>query len=247
MKLMVKHNPLKPEAKELCNEVVLFFEKKGIELAKEKDERVDFLITIGGDGTILYHKNRYIEDKVPVFAIGSNTSYICQANRFDWKKKLESILENGYTIEQKTMIDVFYEEQKMATVLNEVLVRNVEPRILFFDVQIYDVEEVARYKFRADGFIVATPTGSSGHSYSCFAEEIKEASGKFVLAALAPYRRAFLPLYLPNSYSVKINVSAPYSKSHVVCDGLCVFNLMPEDSVRISKSESTFGFVYPKE
>ena len=246
MKVMVEWNPLKSDARELSAEVLEFLDSKGVTvLPSSKAKNAEFLITIGGDGTLIYHRKKHHEQNIPIFGIGSASSFICQASKMDWHERLGSIVEHGYRIQKTSMLEIEYQGQKVATCLNEFLVRIIEPRLIYFDVGLYDNEQVAQYKFRADGFMVSTPTGSSGHSYSCFANEIGHDSHKLVLAAICPYRRAFVPVYIPDSYTVEICMDNRYTRTQAICDGLSVFEVDRQDKVLVRKSHQQQGFVYP--
>ena len=108
-------NPSKPEAMAIEGRLASFLRAHRIGLvepsrAAGKSPRPGhIIITIGGDGTVLYHKKHY---GTPYFAIGSNTSFICQSTFANWRGKLSRALSNLKS-EKRLMLSCSIDGKKM--------------------------------------------------------------------------------------------------------------------------------------
>ncbi|MEM3372814.1 MAG: hypothetical protein QXF76_01200 [Candidatus Anstonellales archaeon] len=246
MKLLFKVNPFKRELRIFYSDVRSFLEENNVSIVEEPEE-ADILLTIGGDGTILYNRVKYSKYDLPIFGIGTETSFICQAKTIDWKEKLEKLINKKYSIESRTLLDIFVNNEFIADSLNEALIRNIDPKILRFDVLVkHSASNSNRFIFSADGFIVATPTGSSAHAYACYADIIDESTNSLVLVAVAPHRREFTPMYILNTSTIEINLSDAenrHQRIQLVSDGLCGFNLSSTDIILIKRSKKKQKFI----
>ncbi|MEW6328656.1 MAG: hypothetical protein AB1468_00920 [Candidatus Micrarchaeota archaeon] len=172
-------NPKKEWAVRERHKVEKFLRERGIAVSKNGE----ILITIGGDGTILYNKTR----GVPILGIGTHSSFICQARRENWRAKLGKILERGYGVEKRALLSCELNGRKVQDALNEFALRSHCHRVLEFELRVGK----KNFKFSADGLIFATPTGSSAYSYSCGGRELPSHARRYVITPIAPHRRAF--------------------------------------------------------
>jgi len=180
-------NPLKPKSRIAKMEIAKFLRAKGVRVGPAR--LADVLITIGGDGTILYNKNRY---QKPVWAIGSDTSFLCQSNIKHWKRDLEGLLRNGYTLQRRTMLKARLDGHSLPEALNEVVVRSRLHRVLGVKLMVGKKS----WRFLCDGLIISTATGSTAYSYSAGGREMKAEDRHIQVVPIAPYRRAFKPVML---------------------------------------------------
>lgn len=190
-------NPKKPKAKRLRRQISHFLREAGVHI--RSPAHAQMLITIGGDGTILYNKNRY---QRPIWAIGSDTSFICQSNRKRWKKELAPLLKRGFSVEKRLMLSATLDGKRLPDALNEVVVRSQHHRVLRIKLRVGR----KTFRFSADGLIFAAPTGSTGYAYSAGGKEMKATEQKFQLVPIAPYRRAFKPMMVPASAVCRIEL-----------------------------------------
>jgi len=227
-------NPAKPKAAELRAEVAEFLKDKGVSISSDGE----ILITVGGDGTILYNKEN---SRKPIFGIGSATSFICQAIDVDWKERLSAVLEGKFEREERFMLACELNGKRLPDALNEVAVRNTEHRILTLRLGV----DAKKYIFRADGILFSTPTGSSAYCYSCGGDELAPNTRAYEIVAIAPFRRSFEPLIVGEDAVSTLTVEA-HCKWSVIIDGQFVY---PFDygvqELRVFKSERTVSFIKP--
>ncbi|VVB66607.1 NAD kinase [Candidatus Gugararchaeum adminiculabundum] len=230
----IVHNPKKTHTAQLKQEVESFLTEKGIKVSQDGE----VLITIGGDGTVLYH--RKIISQKPVFGIGTASSFICSATHVTWKQELMKVIEHGYSVDERPMVSCELNGKLLDEGINEVWLRNSGHRIMNIDLQIDD----KTFLFRSDGIIVSTPLGSSSYAYSCGGDELPLHSKKFSIVAIAPYRRSFKPLAVSDESVCKI-VAECESPYFVAVDGQMVKELDKRTELKIYKSKNRAKFAIP--
>lgn len=214
-------NPKKEVAEELKLEVAEFLRKKGIEVVRSGE----ILITIGGDGTMLYSKDKFNQ---PIFGIGSDRSMICQAKFKNWRKKLGDLLKS-YRIDYRMMLVCGIGGRKYKKALNEVVIRSRDHRVIELTLLVGN----KKYTFKADGVIFSTPTGSTSYAYSSGGPELNKKARKYVVVAIAPYRRAFKPLVV--SDKTKCIACLRDGNADLVTDGQFIHPVEVGEKIRIEK------------
>ncbi len=211
-------------------EVGKFLLAHGVSLSQKKPQLV---ITIGGDGTVLYHKKHY---GVPFFAIGSNTSFICQATFANWRDKLSRALGNLRS-EKRLMLSCSIDGKKMPLSLNEIGIRNPEPRVLSLHLAV----GARHYAFRADGLLFCTPTGSPAYCYSCGGKQMKKGDKRYQAVAISPFRRTFAPLLLARAARCTLRLSGP-ERAQFFIDGHLFRQFTSKNTLRVWTSTKPFLF-----
>lgn len=230
---LVVFNPKKPHAKELARDVRRFIRASGAEVVMDAKD-ADLLVIISGDGTLLYNKLRY---NLPIFAIGSERSFICQAHAGNWRDKLARILSDGYEIERRTMLSCAVNGARMEDALNEIVVHSRNHRVV-------DIELLVgrrRFAFYADGVMFSTPTGSSAYCYSCGGRELPKHARKYEIVAIAPYRRAFTYAIVPDSVTASAVVKS--NNADLISDGQFIHHLKAGSIIKVWKSSRAIELV----
>ncbi|MFH0926957.1 MAG: hypothetical protein V1822_00055 [Candidatus Micrarchaeota archaeon] len=230
-------NKKKKWAKELARELEAILKENKIELLSPSKSQI--IIAIGGDGTILYHKFRYHQ---PFFAIGSDSSFICNAHHKDWKGHIHKLIKNGFWVEQRTMLSSWLDSKALPDALNEVVIRNREHRIL--NLRLFVGRK--KYVFQADGLLFSSATGSTSYAYSCGGQEMLHMSKKYQIVAIAPYRRLFAPLIVSPSTSCELHVDST-CKADAVIDGQIEVPVKRKCTLIVKVSPRKFLFVREKQ
>jgi len=129
------------------------------------------------------------------------------------------------------------------TALNDAVVnKGALSRMLDFDLYV-DSDHVARY--RADGLIIATPTGSTAYSLAAGGPIIQPGIDAFVITPICPHMLTNRPLVVPDTSRTEIDFSVSEEPVYMTLDGQIGFELGPTDRVLITKSEHKVTFVRP--
>ncbi len=231
LKALVVANRKKPIALRIKSEVEDFLREFG---AKISSKRPALVVTVGGDGTVLFSKKHY---GIPFFAIGSKTSFICQATFADWKPKLRLALL-GMLTKQRLLLGASLDGKRLPLALNEVGIRNPEPRVMSLHLLVGKRE----FAFRADGILFSTATGSPAYCYSCGGSEMKASSTNYQVVAISPFRRSFKPLPLPSTAVCTLRLSGP-ERAQIFVDGQVVGHFSEKQSIRVFASRKRFLFL----
>ena len=180
------------------------------ETHNDLDNSYDYMITIGGDGTILRAVTFVRELNIPL--VGINTGrlgFLATIQKENITHAIEQLMENEYTVKERSLLSVttkpkIDELKSLNFALNEVSVsRKDTPSMITVDTYLDD-EYLTSYW--ADGLIIATPTGSTGYSLSCGGPIITPRAKSIALTPIAPHNLNARPLVIPEDTKIKFNV-----------------------------------------
>ena len=227
MKAKILWNTTKKWAAKTAGEVKTFLKLKGVKLVKTKS---DFTIVIGGDGTILYNKEKL---EGPVFAIGSKKSFVCQCLAENWKGNLSRFLSKP-NYEERMLLEVKH-KNKNHTSINDLALLSQQHEMLTISVDIGGDE----YCFDADGIVVSTPTGSTAYAYAAGGSIIEPTLEVFNIVPVAPDKRLFDPVVVSASHKL---VLTPYNPAHLIVDGGKPLKVKKGEKITITKSRKKIKF-----
>jgi NAD+ kinase len=215
---------------------------------EELARRADFLIVLGGDGTLLAVARLLAERQVPILAVNlGRLGFLTSVTLDEMYPLLEQVLAGKHQIGERMMLEAevlrggqVVERQRA---LNEaVLTKSDLARIIDFDLYV-DGDFVGRY--RADGVIVSTPTGSTAYSLSAGGPILYPLLQAFVITPICPHMLTNRPLVVPESARVEIDFVASDEVVHLTLDGQVGIELKPGDHIRIGKSPAGVLLVRP--
>jgi len=184
---------------------------KGITLfshSGELDESVDFLISLGGDGTILDTVTLVRDKNIPILGINfGRLGFLAGIGRDEVTAAVEALVAGTYVVDKRTLIHLdasipLFGDAPFA--LNEFAIhkRDTSPMI---KVHTYLNGEFLN-TFWSDGLIVATPTGSTGYNMSCNGPIVFPESSSFVITSVAPHNLNIRPIVVPDSNIISFEV-----------------------------------------
>jgi NAD+ kinase len=201
----------------------------------------DLAITLGGDGTFLYGARFVAGCNVPILAVNlGDFGFMTEVSANEWADALNKYLDGRLGVGKRIMFDaeVRREDRVLATFsgLNDAVVRAGDfARIIALRIHLSDTY-VARY--RADGLIVATPTGSTAYSMSAGGPILHPEMDAFILNPICPFTLSNRPIVIPGDERCELEVEAVQRTQIVlVVDGRKAFDLEPGDRVVFSKSD----------
>ena len=242
-------NSLKEEAVALRKEVEQYLRR--LSIASETisvDEtklpsipkNTDLAITLGGDGTLLYGARCLAGCNIPILAVNlGDFGFITEISRAEWRDVLTNYLEGRLGVSRRVMFDAELRRGDNAlqsfSGLNDAVVRAGDfARIIALRVHLSNTY-VARY--RADGLIVATPTGSTAYSMSAGGPILHPEMEAFILNPICPFTLSNRPIVIPAEETCILEVEAiQRTEILLVIDGQEICKLEPQDRVVFSKS-----------
>jgi NAD+ kinase len=210
--------------------------------------KVDLLIVLGGDGTLLAAARALHGHVIPILAVNlGGLGFLTSVTLDELYPVLESVLEGKHRTTERMMLDAKIIHQnkpaEQQCALNDAVANKAAlARMLDFDVSV-DGSHVGRY--RADGLIVATPTGSTAYSLAAGGPIIHPALDAFVITPICPHMLTNRPLVVPDTARVELDFVEVGEEVFLTLDGQIGFELEPKDRVVITKSTSKVQFVSP--
>ncbi len=205
------------------------------------DMKTDFIITIGGDGTILRTAITVPKPEPPILAVNMGVrGFLTEVEPENAIEAIERILNNDYKIEKCTKLCVIAGEETLPDALNDVVISTGEPsKILYAEIR---KEDKPILKCQADGLIVATPTGSTGYNLSAGGPVLDSEVNAFVITPICSLT-VFHSLVFPADCAITLNALRP-NNLFVLIDGN-YRKLLTEDepSVKITKSKNVTSFI----
>jgi NAD+ kinase len=169
---------------------------------------IDFLFTLGGDGTMLDTISLVRDSGIPI--VGINTGrlgFLATISKDDIAKCVETILQGRYDIDQRSLIRLetntpIFGEVNYA--LNEITIHKKDSSTMIIIHTYLNGEYLNSYW--ADGLIISTPTGSTGYSLSCGGPIIVPQSENFVITPIAPHNLNVRPIVVSDKYVISLEV-----------------------------------------
>ncbi len=199
-------------------------------------EGLDFLFSLGGDGTFLETVNLVRDSGIPVLGVNIGRlgflSYISQENM---DESLESVFSGNYDIEERMLLQVEVpgvDLDDMAVALNDVRIYKTSGSLITIHVKI-NQEFLSAYW--ADGLLLSTPTGSTAYNLSVGGPIVVPESNTFVLSPIAPHNLTVRPLVLPDSAVLQLSVDTRDSQFQLAVDSRTI-DLDVDATVTIRKA-----------
>lgn len=248
-KVLMLVNLQKEDAKEFRKEVAGFLGSRGIEVDEcafsGKVECApagdyDLAITLGGDGTVLYAARCFVEQGTPLFPINLGTlGFIAAIHKDDWTQTFEAYAYGTIQPSVRLMADVKVlrsgRELAFSKALNDAVVTAAGiSKIIRLDVGCGGLD-LGRY--RADGLIVATPTGSTAYSVAAGGPILDPEMDAFIINPVCPFTLSNRPVVIPAGDDIRILVEKE-QRSEVILtiDGQVVVPLERGDVISIRRS-----------
>ncbi len=207
----------------------------------------DLAIVVGGDGTMLAAARNLAHHKVPLAGINQGRlGFMTDIALSEMSESVGAILEGRHTVEERALIEAEIlrgGRTLMRTVaLNEAVVtKGSQARLIEFKLTI-DGEYV--YRLRADGVIVATPTGSTAYALSAQGPILQPTVRAFALVPLNPHVLSARPVSVSDASVIEITlIHALDARAHF--DGFALTDLQEGDRLVLKRSADAIRFVHP--
>ena len=175
---------------------------------QELQENADFLLSIGGDGTLLNTITLIRDSDIPVLGINTGRlGFISSVSTDQIDNAINQLLKKEYTLEERTLLQLDTNNQLFGDTnfaLNEVTLLKKDTSSMIRIHAFLDDEFLNSYW--ADGLIVATPTGSTGYSLSCGGPIVVPGTKNFIIAPIAPHNLNVRPVIVSEDRVLKLKV-----------------------------------------
>jgi NAD+ kinase len=206
----------------------------------ESLEDLDLLIVLGGDGTYLQAVRLLKGHPVPI--LGANfghTGFLTETIAEEIFPVLEGILKGKFNSQERSMLEISIKNRKKAEpllALNDVVVERGGNTHLI-DMSVFHGSQLVT-RFRADGLIVATPTGSTAYNLSASGPIIHPEVPAIVVTPVCPHSLTARSITLPDNQAISIRLNDPKQKALLMVDGQPGEEVSAKDEIVIKKAKS---------
>lgn len=211
----------------------------------------DFLISIGGDGTILRAATLVRNLNIPI--IGINTGrlgFLATIQEENIESLFKHVFNGNFLLSKRTLVSLNTSSDNkdlevLNFALNEISVSRKDTTSMITIETTIDEEYLNSYW--ADGLIISTPTGSTGYSLSCGGPLLMPTATSLVITPIAPHNLTARPLVIPDNVTVKLKVSGREAQFLVSLDSR-ITSVTNETILTIKKADFTISLVeFPHE
>lgn len=217
---------------------------KGTEMADMRKNGAEFIISLGGDGTVLRGIQK-MGDPLPVLGINMGTiGFLVDISPDDSLNVIDKIL-SGFEVEERSRLAVTVNGKALPCATNEVVVLTANPAKML-SYRIY-VDGLYLEELRADGAVFATPTGSTAYAMSAGGPIIDPRVDSTVIVPLAPFKLSSRPWVVPARSDIKMEIIFPKKEAVLVVDGQYTKKIKEDDIIIITKAHIPARFVKTRE
>ena len=213
--------------------------------AFDSSTRYDLVVVLGGDGTLL-SVARTLEHDVPILGINlGRLGFLTEIGRSELYPRLAKVLRGDFVVEERSLFAVElvrrhrvvarYRAFNDAVINKSALARIIELRL--------EVGGALVARYRSDGLIVSTPSGSTAYNLSAGGPIIDPALRVAVLTPICPHALALRPIVVPDTTSIEVTLETEREEVFLTVDGQEGTALQPGDTVKIRRSKATVRLV----
>ncbi len=213
---------------------------KGTPVEEMERQRVDFIVSVGGDGTILRTIHR-MNDPVPILGINMGTlGFLVDVEPKEAEKTLDQLIHE-FEVDERSRLKVLLNGKSLPPAINEVALITASPaKMIEFEII---VDGSLMEDFRADGVIIATSTGSTAYAMSAGGPIVDPRVDAIVMVPMAPFKLSSRPWVIPGDSTIEVKLKLPLKEALVVIDGQSTTTISISDSLIISKADTPARFV----
>ena len=248
------------EAAFVAHEVAEWLRRRGLEVgldqatlrARGSTERAfipgepcDLVVVLGGDGTLL-SVARTVGPEAPILGVNLGTlGFLTEVSRGELYPSLVQVLSGRFRVEERSLFDVDLRRNGSGLiryrVLNDaVITKSALARIIELTLRI-DGSLIAR--FRADGLIISTPTGSTAYNLSAGGPILSPLLPVAVLTPICPHALSLRPIVVPDNQDIEVMLETQREEVYLTLDGQEGTTLGYGDVVRLGRSDSRVRLV----
>lgn len=177
-----------------------------------------FALSFGGDGTFLSTLHRLSNPSTPLLPVNSGhlgfLTEVIPEEATEWVSRLK---EGDYTLQQRKLISLYSEGKLLGNAFNEIAIERGEAGTLISVDAWINGDFLAKY--RGNGLLIATPSGSTAYSLSLNGPIIDPRSEVLVLTPIAPHTLTLRPMVVPNNVAIQLKVESRADSYAVAIDG----------------------------
>jgi NAD+ kinase len=258
--IIAKQN--KPEAVQVVKELVRWLKDRKVECFVDSETAqsvphpsldkeamslgVDMVVVLGGDGTLLAAARALQKKEVPILGVNlGGLGFLTEITLAELYPMLEKILRGDYKTNERMLLEArVWRKEKVVedfTVLNDVVINKAAlARIIELETM---VDTVYLTTFRADGLIIATPTGSTGYSLSAGGPIVYPSLQSIIITPICPHNVTNRPIICPQEAAINVTLCSGDQEVFLTLDGQVGFKMQLEDRVEVMRGKGSVKLI----
>lgn len=219
------------------------FQTKTFQNSEELIASADYVISLGGDGTMLETLEFVRKSGIPVLGVNTGRlGFLATVYKEDFEKALLLLIKEKYTLDKRELIELDKSNcfSDVNYAINEFTIHKKESSAMI-NIDTY-VDGVFLNSYFADGLIVSTPTGSTAYSLSCGGPIMMPDSDNFIITPIAPHNLNVRPIVIPNNKTLSFKVSGRGDSVNVSLDSRSQ-TIKNETDLQIKKADFRFNMI----
>ncbi len=202
--------------------------------------KVDLLVVLGGDGTLLSVARSVGGNSVPIMGVNMGSlGFLTEITREEIYSVLQNVLKGNFETEERLLLDIkvlrknnIIAEHK---VLNDIVVnKGALARIVDLEVK---VDNQFATSYRSDGLIISTPTGSTAYSLAAGGPILYPTLHALILAPICPFNLTNRPIVIPDNVSIEVQLATDHDDVHITLDGQVGLDMKYKDVIAITRAK----------
>ncbi len=257
MKIALFPNMIKKTSREIAGNIVSFLNERAAEVYAEDaiaeeigarpltnadPQKIDYMISLGGDGTILRLIHSHPKIEAPLMAINfGSLGFMADIPIQDIYNSLDYLLKGDVIIQERMMMVGMSEDSQVYHAVNDIVFhRSQNPTLI--EISIF-VDDIYLNTFCADGIIVATPSGSTAYSLSAGGPILTPDLEAFVITPICPHTISNRPIVLMPNNHIRVEYMSDLAPIEVACDGFSSYQMKTREEFYLRLSEKKFRLV----
>jgi NAD+ kinase len=206
------------------------------------------LLVLGGDGTMLAAARLAAPRGIPILPINMGSlGFLTSFTLEELYPALEETLAGRFSVSQRVMLKAELERggsviEKQCALNDAVIHKGALARMIQLELRI-NSDFVCRY--RADGLIVSSPTGSTAYSLSAGGPIVHPAVESFIITPICPHMLSDRPLVIPDSCCIEVKLNGDAESVYLTLDGQRGIPVQPTDILRVSRANEQLKLIQP--
>lgn len=206
--------------------------------------KADYVICLGGDGTMLETLALVRKSGIPVLGVNTGRlGFLASVSKDDIEKAASLLVTEKFTLDKRELLELVGWEKQFADVnygLNEFTIHKKDSSAMIH-IDTY-VDDVFLNSYFADGLIVSTPTGSTAYSLSCGGPIMIPDSENFIITPIAPHNLNVRPIVISNNKTLSFKVSGRYDGFNISLDSRGS-QINSSTEIKIKKADFRFNMI----
>jgi NAD+ kinase len=250
-------NVIKKQSYDIANSIREFLSLQGVTVAVEDGETervsavplstidpkdVSFVISLGGDGTLLRLIHKHPELEAPLLGINlGSLGFMADIPISNIYPSLQNLLDGNYSIQNRIMMEGLTANNESCLAVNEIVIHRAHNPCLI-DLAIY-VDGSYLNTFSADGVIASTPSGSTAYSLAAGGPILTPELEAFALTPISPHTISNRPIVLMPQREIRVEYISAHAPVEITYDGFPRFAMATGEVLRIQRSQRRFRLV----